>query len=256
MNKKGQVAIFVIFGMIFVVGMIMLFMLFRGSEITINPVENPRGFIESCVKDSVEEAMDLILIQGGYIDANEAPAGTIRYNEEDVAYLCYTENNYELCTNVEPMLIEKIEGEIQDYIMPTINDCFSSLEKALANFNPSLGITKVNVEIKQSQVVVEIEKDISFTQNEQPQEYKIFDTAIASPVYDFAVITNNIINQEVDCNCNYETCNANVFNVAQDSSFEVERFVSGGNEKVYTIRESLSGKEFIFGIRNCVRLPF
>jgi hypothetical protein len=53
-----------------------------------------------------------------------------------------------------------------------------------------------------------------------------------------------------------ETCNADIFSLNKNNKdFEIKRFVSGANEKVYTITEILSDKKFNFAVRNCVRLP-
>jgi len=251
-TRNSQITIFVIIGLVLVVGIALVFLLVQQPFERINPVEDPKAFVQSCVQEAVDEAIPLILVHGGYISA---PDLNLVYDDNEVAYLCYTGEKNKICSFKEPMLIEKIEQEISDYIDPRIKACFDSLERDLKNYNPKLGPTTFNVEIKNQQVIIEINKDLSFTKNEQEQSFDVFDTAIPSPLYSFTRITNDIINQEIDCKCNQETCNADVFTVAQDSAFEVERFVSGRNEKIYNIREVASGQEFRFAVRNCVRLP-
>ena len=252
-SKRAQIAIFVIIGLIIVVGIVFVFLLVKQPFTKFSPVENPTGYIDNCIKEPTLEAIEQISMHGGYIQAEEP---SILYENEEVAYLCYTTDNEKLCTAIEPMLIEKIEDEIKEYITQPLEGCFKSLEQGLKLYNPQSSATQFEVEIMPKQILIEIDKDISYTKDEQTQKIDVFDVAIPSPMYEFTRITNNIINEEVDCNCGTETCNADVFTVAKTHDFEVERFVTGGNEKIYNLREIVTGDEFKFAIRNCVRLPY
>lgn len=251
-NKCSQIAIFVIIALIIVVSVALIFVLVKQPFTKLSPIENPTGYVENCVLEPVTDAVEQLSMHGGYLEAQEP---SILYENEEIAYLCYTAENEKICTATEPMLIEKIEAEIKEYISKPLEGCFDSLEQSLAQYNPKSGATKIEVEIMPKQILIEINKDISYTKDEQTQTIDVFDFAVPSPMYDFTRITNNVINEEIDCNCGKVVCNADVFTVAKTHDFEVERFVTGGNEKIYTLREVASEDEFKFAIRNCVRLP-
>lgn len=252
-HKKGQIAIFVIIALIIVVAVALVFIFVGKPFDKISPIEDPKGYVSQCVQEPLSDGIEQVIMHGGYLNAEEP---SILYENEDVAYLCHTPNNEEICIAIEPMLIEKIEEEILAYITQPVEGCLDELEQSLALYSPKIGDTKIDVEIMPEQVLVKINKDVSYTKDQQTQNFEVFDTIISSPLHDFARITNNIINEEIDCDCGRETCNADVFNVAETHDFEVERFVTGRNEKIYTIREIVSEDEFIFAIRNCVRLPY
>ena len=251
-GKRSQIAIFVIIALILVVTISLIFFLFQRPTLAISPVEDPKGFVESCSQDAAIEAINTIIPRGGYL----APTNTLRFNNIDVAYLCYTEEDEALCTNQEPLLIERMEEEIFADISPKIEDCFQSLEQSLRKFNYEAGPTELEVKILPRQVLIDIRKEISFVKQEQPQRFETFDATISSPLFDFALITNEVINEEVDCECGEEACDANFIELSRaHRDFETKRAVfTGRGEEIYTIKDIKSDKEFVFAIRNCVRV--
>lgn len=252
-NKKAQVTIFVIIALIIVVGMVLLLLLIRNNQfIKIPSEEGIKERIAVCSRDAVQEAVGQLMPHGGYIEAKDP---YIMYKQKEVSFLCYTDKLREICTNTEPMLIEKMEDEIQSYIKPQIEKCFEDIAEDYEKYDYQAKAINLEIEIKPTKILIKIEKNISYIKNNQKESIEKFDSFVNMPLWDFARITNEIINQEVSCYCEKEVCNADVFNVAGNYNFEVERFVTGKNEKIYVIREVSSKKEFNFAVRNCVRLP-
>jgi len=252
-NNKGQVAIFVIIALILVISIALVFVLVKDIDLSISPTANPVGYVEVCVIDAIEEAIEILLPQAGYLEVEEP---YLVYDDSDVSFLCYVEGTDEICTNLEPMLTERIEEEIAEYIEPRINSCFSSLKNELQQYDYKQGPMSFNVELKPEKVYIQISKEISFTINDETQTHKSFDPKLKSSLYEFSLFTNQIINDEVNCECGQETCNADIIEIyARNSDFEFEKFVTGGNEEVYVIRDEKLEEEFVFAIRNCIRLP-
>ena len=252
-GKKGQIAIFVIIAIILVVSIIVVFSLLQNPLKSSKVAEDPKIFISECVLEAGEEALELVRAHGGYLDAPEL---NMLYENENIAYLCYIDKQDELCINKEPMLTKRIEQQITEYVSPRVEKCFDSLEEILGKYNPEMGITNLEVDVIPNSVLIKINKKVSFTKNEESQDYEIFDIDIASPMFDFTLMTNDIINQEVSCNCGQEACNADVIALAgKNRDYDIEKFVTGGNEDVYKLREFDTKKEFTFAIRNCIRLP-
>ena len=80
-----------------------------------------------------------------------------------------------------------------------------------------------------------------------------FNTRIFSPLYDFGVLTQEIISEEVDCDCPNKLCNADLISIARyNRDYDFARVTDGDYNKRYSIKELDTGKEFNFAVRNCV----
>ena len=75
-SKRSQITIFIILGLIVIVLIALLFLLIKPPEIKVIDENNPQAFIESCTRESVEQALDILSKQGGDIE----PKGYISYN--------------------------------------------------------------------------------------------------------------------------------------------------------------------------------
>jgi hypothetical protein len=251
-SRRSQITIFVIVAIVLVLAIAGIFMLNKDRFFGVSAIEDPKLFIQGCVSESAEEALELIQENSGYVSV-QSPS--LRYDDKDLSYLCYTPEKKELCSNLNPMLVNHIEQEILSYVSPRINNCFNALKSKLQDHNYQEEPEVIEVIIAPDSLIIQIDKEVSFTKNEKTIKIDKFDTVIYSQVYDFARLTNQIINQEVSCDCLTETCNADVVQLSRSNpGFELERFVTSRNEEVYTIREASSGKEFMFAIRNCIRI--
>lgn len=252
-SKNAQIAVFVIIAIVLVISVALIFVFLQTPLLKTSDIKDPKSFIQDCVKDNVQEAVELLLPHAGYIDAEEP---YLRFNEERVGYLCYIQEEKKICINQEPMLGNHIEEEIYNYILPKVQGCFDELERQYNNYDYQEDSLDLEIEILPKMILVKIDKKISFIKNEQKQEYQIFDTIIQSPIFDFIRVTNDIISEEVDCQCNKEACNADIVQLSRrNRDLELEKFVTSRNEEVYIIRDLNFKQEFIFAIRNCVRLP-
>lgn len=255
-NKKAQITIFVIIALIIICAIIIVFVLL-GKPIGITGIsarQNPELYIEKCIEDSTNEAQDFLIKRGGVITGINSDR-KIYYNNTNITYLCYTSRDEELCINEHPMLNKEIEKEIERIIKPKLEKCFEELKK-LENYKEAKsGIESLNISILPKALSVIVEKNIEYTKNEQSFKLRNFKKNIPSKVYDFISLSNQIINQELDCDCELESCNADSLGLSvENREFEISKpvYLTEGTE-IYFIREILSGKEFLFAIRNCVR---
>ncbi len=261
MNKRGkskqsQITIFIIVAIIIVAAVAFVFTLSgkTGEKNNISPTKDPQGYIQKCARDAVSEAESKLLPHGGFI---EPGVDSVMFDGVKVIWMCYTPELQKICTNKHPMLSKEIENQIIGYAQPKIEKCFSEVQDDLKRYNYKQDSSmNFSVVIMPKQIAIKIFRQISFTKNEQEISLNNFNTLVDSPVHTFIAIAIETSNQEVSCNCGKETCNADVIKFGRDNpGFKVSRFVSGNNEKAYTITETLSEKEFNFGVRNCVRLP-
>jgi len=245
MRSKAQVTIFIILALIIIVAIVILFILIRRPVIEIEDVENPQAYVESCVREAVEEALEILMPQGGDIE----PEGSVMYNGKEITYLCYNSNYYSPCVNQRPMLIEHIEEEIEDYIIPKVNNCFNSLQMELEkkNYEVVLGDMVLETQLQTRQVVVNIDRDFGMSKRDSVRNFDNFKMNLIYPVYELAEIAMEIVNQESHY-CNFDVLGFMIIY----PEYDIQKFRTGDSDIIYSLREIVSGKEFKFAIRSCV----
>jgi hypothetical protein len=260
-DKKSQITIFVIIAIILVASVIFVFTL-RGKILPqIFPSSDIPGQIEKCAKDATNEAEKEVISHGGFLESSFAGSidngNYLMFNTKKISMLCYTGEDYELCVNEHPVLNKEIENQIYMYIKPKIENCFSNIEKQYRNYDYKQGTLNLSIKLAPKQILIKINKKISYVKSDNTVVYENFNNAINSPLYDFVFLANQIINQEVSCKCGKETCNADLIKLNRDNrDFEITKPVYTGNgEEIYVINEISSEKKFNFAIRNCVRSP-
>ena len=251
--KRGQVTLFIVIALV-IVGIIGLFFLLRGNldtETSTDPVENPQGFIDQCVSESVQKAETQILPVGGFLDTN-----SLIYEEKKVAYLCYTPDLETNCINQKPLLKKELENQITALIQSDVENCFNKLKNEFRGEDYTEQLLSFEVKIEKGNIVIYMDKKIEIQKGDQSLKINSFLSKTPSPFYDLVFITSRILQSESACNCKEQACYPDFIQLTKDyPQYEVNVFVSGENEKVYTIRDIISKKEFNFAIRNCIRLP-
>jgi len=245
-NKKAQVTIFIILGLLFIVIITILFLLFRGAEISISTAdeENPLQYIDSCVEDAVEEAVEILMKQGGYLE----PTNYKLYGDEKLSYLCYTRNYYEKCINQGPMLVEHLEKEITFYIKPKVEGCFAELKTGLEkrNYEVIMGDSELDTDMATGQIFVDINKSFKMIKDNNVDEFKKFEIEVNYPLYNLAIVALEVVNQEARF-CSFEYLGYMIFY----PDYDIRKFTTWDDVKIYTLRDLQSGKEFKFAIRSC-----
>ncbi|MCK5149817.1 hypothetical protein KAJ87_02735 [Candidatus Pacearchaeota archaeon] len=252
MEKKGQVTIFIIVG-ILIVSSIALFFLFRGNiipEIGGKSEQNPNIFLESCIEDKIREGIDLISIHGGYI---ENPLNIyFKFEDENspqhISYLCYNQEPYALCVNQEPMLIKRLEDEIYDYISGDVRICFddltSSLEKQGHIVDASYG--SFDVDLAEGKVIIEVDGEIVLTKTGETTKQEDFSVIIPSKLYDLARVVQEIVNKEAIVGEFGPTDMGNY------PDFEINEHRTRDSSVIYLVKHKESNEEFRFAVRGAV----
>ncbi len=250
-NKKGQITIFVIIALLLVAGIILYFLLQRGPTITKVAFTDPQKFIDSCMKDSAQEALNIIMPQGGYL----SPKNYKLYEDNKVAYLCYTSKYYEACTNQEPLYIKHLEEEIDSYVTPKVQECFFQLRQDLEKRNYAVdekGLeTSVALEPKKLKVVAK--KYLKLSKGNEVQEFNEFSSTLSTPLYDLAIVAQEIASQEARF-CDFEYLGYMILH----KEFDIDKTAVGGAEtasKIYIVGDRNSGKKLNIAIRSCAIPP-
>ena len=249
LTKKSQITLFIIVA-ILIVAVIILFFLLRGKEVTdiIRPeMPDPNREVRQCVEDNVRKAVDFMLPQGGYVNVSNYKL----YNGEKVEYLCYTNQYYYPCINQKPMYIQSLEAEIHDYVRPRIKKCFNSLIDEYRGKGYEVGEEplKLKVGLRPKQIEVGVKKDLSLSKGEKSIQFKEGRYGINSPLYNLAVVAQEITSQEAKF-CNFEYIGYALFY----PSFEIEKDQVGFGETtsdIYKIKDKNTGKTLNIAIRSC-----
>ncbi len=246
--KKAQITIFIILGLIIVVVFVLIFYLIN-IRIPIFPVSDdirPQNYIETCTKDSVEEAISILNVNGGDI----IQKGSINYDGENITYLCYNDNYYERCINQRPLLIEHLEGEITNFITPKIEDCFVKLYYGLQKTYDEVELEKemvVKTRLFPEQILVTIERELKIHRKDDTKKYDLYKMSKPYPLYNFAKIAMEIVNQESKY-CNFDVLGYMI----TAPRWDISSITTGSSDTIYVIMERTTNEKFQFAVKSCL----
>lgn len=243
-NKKGQVMIFVILAVIIVAVIVLFFTIYRGPKISIGEEFNPENFIDRCLRESLREKTGIMLSQGGFV----APTDFKLYNDIKVSYLCKNINHYEPCINQYPRYITRLQQELDISVKEDVETCFVELESELdkRNYQHSGGEISVESVLKPRTVEMTVYRDFSLQKNEVSRNFDSFTVSVKSPLYDLALVANEIVGQEAKF-CYFEYVGFNVLY----PEFDIKKHSASDSTKIYTIKDKKTGAEMNIAVRGC-----
>jgi len=238
-QKKGQVTIFIIIGIMIIVFGILIFMFYPRiqSLFGIEP-ENPSAFIQGCIEEEIENAVNKLSLQGGSL----SPEHYIMYNNEKIEYLCYAEEYYVPCVMQQPMLKKHIESEIANSIKTKANECFNDLKQSYErqgyNVNLKKGVT--SVELLPKRIVTTFNNSLTLTKGES-KKYDSISVVLNNNLYELVSITNSILNWEA----NYGDAETTIYmNYYHDLKVEKKKQSDGTTIYILTDRNNLNKFQF------------
>jgi hypothetical protein len=241
MERRGQVAIFVIVAIV-IVGIILVVYLFPGVNIFSGEV-NPSRYLTDCISEDVEGLIDQMGRQGGYIN----PSHYATYKGERIQYLCYTSRNYETCKVQQPLLRKHVEDEIEGFIKPRAQQCVKDLEEQYEKSGYSVETRPgdVDVRIIPGSLNVEFLSPMTITK-ENAQTFRKFTVGLNSEMYDLILTATNIIQFESELG-NSET----TFYLQYYPDLKINKIKRDG-DTIYKLNNIVSGEEFSFASRSLV----
>lgn len=247
-NKKGQLTIFIILGLLILFVVILLFMqnekfrsIFTGGK---SPVEQ----IEDCLKDNVEEGLEILMLQGGSIE----PQNYYLYDGNMVDYTCYTEENYDYCVMQKPLLKNSIEEELKNYANPKIKECISSVRESLENGGARVTMKdpELVIEIFPKNILVEIDLDLTVSRDGEAKTYSKIQKNVKSDMYNFVMIATSIMAWETRYG------DAEILNyMLYYPSIRVEKKKQSEGSTIYIISNRDNEEKFMFAVRSMTVPP-
>lgn len=244
-NKKGQVAIWVIIAVIGI-ALVMVFLLLKKPRIgdITNEDYNPKSFIEQCIRKVVADAGERMLSQGGFL----IPENNLSYNNLSVPYLCKNTGNFFPCVNQHPAYIEEMTDILKKDTEPKVENCFAELKNVLERRNILMDSDKLSysIEFIPGRINVNVQKNVTLSGNIK-ENLDNFDTKVSSPLYNLGIVATEIVNNEARY-CYFEYNGYMLLH----PELVIEKTALSDGTKIYTLKDLESGKNLLFAVRGCV----
>lgn len=247
---RGQAVIWVIVAVVLVASIVLIFYL-RVSPTVNKPSTGDttfdvQSFLQQCTTQYVNEAVDKMLPQGGFI----APTNTLYFNHTNIEYLCENVGFYEPCVYQHPVLLNEMKKEIRKYIYPNINLCLTQMKNNYEQRGAhvtikSVAVEDISVDFGEDLIKVDISKTITVEKNGQTQKVNNVQLDIQNPLYNLAMIAQEIASQEAK----YRYFNSQGYTLLYPR-YVVKEYPASGLSKVYTIEDTKSGKIMNIAIRS------
>lgn len=239
-EKRAQVTLFVIIAIVIVAAVVFL-VLYKPSIAPAPTVEDPSSYIEKCSKDATSDAINTISMQGGLIN----PQNYILYDQQKVAYLCYTTEYYKGCVNQQPLLKETVEAQITEKIKPTVQKCVDNVvtEYKGKGYTVTSGALSIETVLQPRKVYINVRDQIVLTKGEAVR-YEKFNSILSHPLYAFVMLSNEIVNSE-----------------ASEGDFDQLTYMLLHNDididkkrtnvsTIYTLQDRKTNKQFVFAVKS------
>ncbi len=247
MEKKGQVTIFIIIAIVIVVMGVLIYMFFPQIKSTLGVgVKNPQAFIEECIEEEIEDAVEMVSLHGGDIN----PTFFSTFNNVNIKKLCYTSQYCEFCSIQEPQLKSHIEQEIENEIESKVEFCFNSLEESYKkkgyDVNLQKGLVPVGVELLPERIVSTFNYDLTLTKGDT-ERYDSFNVILNNNLYELISIANSILTLETMLG----GTNVNIY-MEIYPNLQVQERLLGDYTKIYIITNREKENKFQFASRSKV----
>ncbi len=241
--KRGQVTIFILLGILIVVGIVFMFSFKDGITNLFREDLDINSEIQQCIEEGVTQEINNILETGG------KPESNLKINNLGVnyTYVCYQKSNYLTCVNLNPAPISSAESLLKKKTEEKTKECFSRALDKMSDegYKIEEKELKYSIALVPSSILISIKKPLSFSKEESTKVFEDFSFEVKSKLYDILNLVREIINQESQyCYFDY------VGLMALYPEFKITRTNIDGS-RLYTIKNKLTNEEIKFAVRGC-----
>lgn len=242
MEKRGQIAIFVIIAIIVVAAAIWFLVRPNISAIVSNNID-PTQYMRQCIEPELKKDVPLLLDNGG----DFSPSSYTSYNDLKFTYLCYTSENYKPCIVQQPLLVSHFQKELEQKIAPIARGCLQTLKQEYESkgYSVNLGQASVNVTVSPQNIVVETNAKM-IVSKEESRSFDKFSVRMQSQSYDLLSTAESIISFESSLG-DAETS----LYLQYYPNLVIEK-LKKGDDTLYTLRNVITQEEFRFATRSLV----
>ncbi len=239
MAKRGQVTIFILIAIAIVAVILVVF--YPQIRVYFAPSE-PITYVEECVKGEVANAISKIGLQGGSM----TPSFYLAYQGNSVEYLCYTNLYYKTCVMQQPMLLQHVEREIQDFIGDKARTCIDNLKTEMEARGYTVASTYqgTDVQVAPTGIIITVNAKVSLTK-EGTQSFSKFEFNQQSNMYNLIMLSNSVLNYEA----RYGDSEITTF-MFYYPNIRVEKIKQGDGSKIYSLTDIGTNEKFMFATRS------
>ena len=240
-EKKGQVALFIIIGVVIVSVILVFFLVIQPQFLSDRAAS--LGF-EGCVEDAVSQGIFELEKKSGFVN----PEFVYTYQGSAIPYLCYTNAYLETCTVQKPFLKQHFEGQLTSFVTDNINSCYSNSINNLKSQGYDVASGNVDFQIYFEPDSVRV--NINAPTTVGAGTFEKFNVHINSPIYEMLMIATSVIQSEVkfgDANTD------SLMLLHQD--YVVLKLKQMEGTTIYIIRHKTFGDELTFATRSLVYPP-
>ncbi|MEK6855078.1 MAG: hypothetical protein AABX73_02545 [Nanoarchaeota archaeon] len=243
MLKRGQTTIFIIVAVIIVAGVILIYMFYPNITSVIFGAESPASFLRNCIKDDIDNNINVLSEQGGYSE----PEGYVMYKDKRVKYLCYNAQYYLPCKVQQPMIRAQFESELSKMTRTKADECLNELKDNYRKegYTVSGGSnSEIKVEIAPENLKVRFNSPMTISK-ESTQSFNGFDVEISSKMYDLLMIATSIVDYE----STYGDAQVDLY-TQYYPNLRIEKTVLGDSSTVYVVSDVMTKESFTFASRS------
>ncbi|MFC1682118.1 hypothetical protein ACFL0X_00705 [Nanoarchaeota archaeon] len=247
-NKRGQITIFIIVGIVVVAVAVLIYLFYPEIKAGLGfETKNPSEFIQDCLQEEIEKNIALVSLQGGSLN----PEHYILYNGEKVEYLCYTREYYKLCVMQQPLLKRHIENEIENVVEGKAEECFNELKQSYEkkNFDVELKKGDSRLELLPKRIVMTFDHSLSLTKD-STERFEEFEVILNNNLYELVSIANSILNWEASYGDSETTTYMSYY-----PDLKVEKKKQTDGTTVYILTDRNNENKFQFASRSVAWPP-
>ncbi len=205
MQKRGQLTLFIILGLVIVILAALYFFVAKPYVLPVSQedlnkdMENIENDIKDCLAKVSEEPFKRIGLQGGFLTT---PSGSYRlYDDSRISYLCYNIPGQATCSN-RMLLMKSMEKELSEALTNELPTCLN-IHK-FSQFKPYQVSTpkkpQIDVSIRRFDAVVTLDYPVRLTSKRSPVsvEKSKFETVLTIPLGRLYEVSQEIVNQEAE----------------------------------------------------------
>jgi hypothetical protein len=248
MNKKGQVAVFIIIALVIIAVFVFLIFLRRGPSGNETETFNPEAYLEECIEPSVKENIEKLSLTGGYAN----PEGTMTFNGQEYKYLCYISEDYKPCIVQQPLLKEQFEMDLNSLTRARAQECANELKEEYESrgYEVTSKINSVEFSILPDIIRYYIDGTFNIRKDDEVRNYDGFKVDMDSKLYDLLLISISII----DFESTYGDSETTEY-IQYYPDLKIEKIRLSEGSKIYRVSDVVTLEQFNFATRSLVFPP-
>lgn len=247
MNKRGQVAIFVIVAIVIVAIVLFAFLYPKSPLATPSGEFSPNSYLKSCVEKDLQNNVKTLAMNAGYSNLSGNDKATILYNGDNIKYLCYTSEFYETCIIQQPLIQEHFEKELSSILKFKAEQCLQNLKSEFQKRGYEVTSSGVNSNVlfAPGRILVSYSTPMTVKKGESVRNYNGIQAEIPSSMYNLIAISTSIIDFESTLGDSETTAYMQYY-----PDLKIEKVKLSDGSKIYTVSDVVTKESFRFASRS------